>query len=123
MVSGLPESYVFFLKYCYKLNCKHPVCVSQIQKELTWFPGGPSITKLPFPFPDPVRPWGSTCNSCKEFCVGHYHNTFIDTSDEESLKTIVMPPSVVLKRDFANNELTEETAYFQMKTLTFGWNI
>jgi hypothetical protein len=111
MVSGLPESYVFFLKCCYKPDCKHPVCVSQIRKELTWFPGGPSISKLPFPSPDPVRPWGSTtCNSCKEFCPGHYHNTFIDTSSEDSLKKIVMPPSVVLKRDFATNKITEKTA-------------
>ena len=102
MISGLPESYVFFLKCCYKLNCKHPICASQIQRELTWFPGGPSISELPFPFPDPERPWGSsTCTSCTGFCCGHYSNKYVNTTDKESLKSIFMPPSVTLKKEFS----------------------
>ena len=64
----------------------------------TWYPGGPSLNCLPYPFPDPSRPWDDPkCTVCKGFCGGHYTNKMIDISDKSALKTVQMPPSILLK--------------------------
>ena len=75
MVSGL-QSYMFFLSCCYKTDCPRPLCqAGPPQTALTWYPGGPRLTELPLPFPDPARPWGASCTTCKGFCSGHMLRT------------------------------------------------
>ena len=57
----------------------------------------PSFTK-----PDPKRPWGGLCTTCKGFCSGHYcEPTFTDVTDKDALKQVSRPPSVYLKKLFA----------------------
>ena len=42
------------------------------REEYTWFPGGPPLSTLPVPIPDPDKPWGGECNKCIGNCTGHY---------------------------------------------------
>ena len=95
MVKGLPPNYVFYLKCCYQPGCTHPA-----EKSLhSWFQGGPPLTYLPLPVPDPERPWGNTsCPNCKGFCKGHYHASPLDT---DGIRAAIMPPSIILKNFFS----------------------
>lgn len=73
MVKGLPEQYVFFLLHCYETDCVHPVCQrGRPDVEMTWFEGGPSLPEIPFPIPDPARPWGGECDKCTSGCYGDF---------------------------------------------------
>ena len=57
----------------YEKDCVHPLCVAgRPNKDPLWFEGGPSLSYLPLPIPDPQRSWGNKCESCSESCVGHY---------------------------------------------------
>lgn len=109
MVCGLP-SYVFFLLCCFQSDCPHPRCKLGVPTmPLLWYPDGPPLSHLPFPVPDPERPWGSSCPTCKSFCSGHYKTVYVDIHDNHALSKLPMPPSVVLKELFsANNGKIEE---------------
>lgn len=98
MVCGLP-SYIFYLICCYKEDCPHPRCqAGRPRNPVEWYPGGPPLTQLPLPVPDPDHPWGSTtCTRCKGFCTGHYKTQFFDITDMNALSTIPKPPSACLK--------------------------
>ena len=38
-----------------------------------WYSGGPPLSFLSLPTPDPARPYGNTtCQECKGFCTDHY---------------------------------------------------
>ena len=104
MVCGLP-SYVFFLLCCYKENCPHPQCQAGPPSITpTWYPGGPPISHLPLPVPDPERPWGNnTCSSCVAPCSGHYKTILVDVRDSLALSNVPRPPSAVLKRLFSSS--------------------
>ena len=57
MVTGLPSIYIFILLPCYEVDCPHPVCTKgNPAEEPTWYPGGPPLSLLPLPIPDPERP-------------------------------------------------------------------
>lgn len=101
MVKNLPP-YLFFLKCCFERDCPHPVCQSGESVALRWYPGGPTVDFLPFPFPDPKRSYGGSCDTCKSFCCGHYITKLINITNPQEVKSIVMPPSVVLKESFAS---------------------
>ena len=59
MVIDLPLQYLFISVCCFSKDCPHPRCQNgQSSSEITWFPGGPSITWVPLPVPDLKRPWG-----------------------------------------------------------------
>ncbi len=100
MVPNLPSNYVFFLRCCYLTVCCHPECQQGPPSiPLTWFEGGPPLTCIPFPVPDPSRPWGSsTCKDCKGVCGGHYlpMDQLLAADHESHLE----PPSLVLKQWF-----------------------
>lgn len=106
MVQNLPTSYLFFLKCCFEKECPHPVCQSGQSTVLAWYPGGPTVNYLPFPFPDPQRPHGGICSTCKDFCCGHYITKLVDTTKLDQVKSIIMPPSVVLKESFSKQGIT-----------------
>ena len=76
MVKNLPSQYVFQLLPCYQNGCPHPVCISgKPETEYCWYEGGPPLSYLPIPIPDPKRPWGDrNCASCPGHCSGHYLN-------------------------------------------------
>ena len=106
MVTGLPH-YVFMLLCCYKPDCKYPCCLHAITAPQavatprTWYAGGPPLTHLPLPKPDPDRPWGGPCSTCKDCCGGHYSEpVFTDVTDASTLKLVSSPPSVYLKELF-----------------------
>ena len=71
MVKDVPSNYVFYLVCCLKPDCCHPVCKSQSVAQLpTWYSGGPVISYITLPLPDPARPWGgSNCELCKGDCM------------------------------------------------------
>ena len=59
---------------------------------LRWFPEGPEITFLPFPTPDPSRPYGGECEKCKpDNCAGHYLRPDKLLAHHESGKLISLP--------------------------------
>lgn len=88
MVRKLPLSYLFFHKCCFERDCPHPVCQSQNPAPLRWYPGGPTVHYLPFPFPDPQRPWGGRCTTCKDFCCGHYISKLVDITNPQEVKPL-----------------------------------
>ena len=77
MVKNLPKQYVFMLTPCFQNICLHKICQNQEsgQKyDLKWSPNGLSLDYFPLPIPDPKRPWGGQCSSCKGKCAGHFLN-------------------------------------------------
>ena len=96
-IPNLPVQYCFMLKCCYKPSCPHPFCCVGDSQSLQWFPGGPDITFIPLPIPDPDQPWGSTnCKKCDGTCYGH----FLNISKEYHLPAMSKPPSVIMKEAF-----------------------
>ena len=97
MVKNVPSQYIFFLVCCLELYCLHPICKSQNVTQLpTWYSGGPSISCIPLPIPDPNHPWGrADCDQCRGICSGH----FLKPSEalNSTLTFMAVPPSVVLK--------------------------
>lgn len=70
-----PARYVFHLVCCYESSCPHPICRGEKPPERTlcWYEGGPPVTYIPIPAPDPNRPFGSkSCKTCKSECGGHF---------------------------------------------------
>ena len=111
MVSNLP-SYIFYLLCCYQKDCPHPVCQSGRPDELPrWYEGGPFLTQLLLPVPDPERPWGNTsCLTCKDFCAGHYKKNFLtDVLDTKAMKLVAKPPSIALKEMFSSDVVVTES--------------
>lgn len=115
MVPHLPIQYVFFLVCCYQDNCLHPCCqAGEPSEPIRWYPGGPPITHLPFPIPDPDRPWGNlSCSTCtgSNFCSGHYMVKMVDVKNTSALKELPKPPSITTKEVFAtrrDDELSDE---------------
>ena len=40
---------------------------------MEWFPGGPTLSQIPMPVPDPNHHWGNnSCEKCAGFCSGHF---------------------------------------------------
>lgn len=74
MRKDVPEKYIFCLSCCYETDCIHPLCQEgPPQEEYRWYPGGPPLSFLPIPSPDPARPYGQTdCQDCEGQCLGHY---------------------------------------------------
>ena len=121
MVKGLPQSYVFFLRCCCEPGCLHPKCQSMGSLNgYTWCPGGPPITHLPFVIPDSKRPCGDhSCSECKELCAGHYFTAILDTTKQEVLDKLVMPPSTVLKKKFGTKQATDKLTLSIVPTVAF----
>ena len=60
-----------------------------------------------FLFPDPKG--RVVCTTCRGFCSGHHGTNYIDISDKDAVKSLVMPPSIVLKTEFSKaKEITDE---------------
>ena len=105
MVPGLPSQYVYMLVCCYEPQCCHPVCkTGPLPSTLTWYSGGPPVTERPLPVVDQERPWGvggggSTCQSCRGTCSGHYRTGTVltDVTDKSALHSTAPPPSAILK--------------------------
>ena len=99
---GLPSQYIFML-VCYDKDFSHLVCQRGKPKEMpTWYKDGPPISHLSLHVLDVDRPWGNaSCTSCKDFCSGHYLLKTIDTTDELALKSYVLSPSHLLKKEFS----------------------
>ena len=98
MVPDLPAQYVFYLKCCCQQECSHPLCQRSLSVH-SWFPEGPPLSYLPFPIPDPDRPWGGVCHQCKGKCYGH----FLSPDKALSTKTplpMKKPPSFRLKEAY-----------------------
>lgn len=119
MVEGLPSQYIFQLLPCYKDDCIHPVCrKGKPDKEPVWYDGGPPLSYLPIPVPDPKHCWGQPCDRCKGLCTGHYlkpndHAEFVARSGTE--KCVFVPPKDQLesaaKLRFEKNEEWTQADY------------
>ena len=98
MVPNLPSQYAFYLKCCHKEDCSHPLC-EQTSEQMSWFPNGPPLSHLPFPIPDPARPWGNPeCTSCKGICHGHF--LLPEAPLASDVSPMIQPPSQILKEEF-----------------------
>ena len=109
----LPLQYLFFLVCCFEPGCCHPVCRSGENGEAvelpSWFEGGPCVSQIPLPIPDPDRPWGaSNCPDCGGACSGHYLKP--EKALQSSLSPMVQPPSITLKLEFAKLNSTSPSS-------------
>ena len=85
MSKTVPCNYIFHLTLCGEPECIHPRCKNgETNCEMKWYEGGPSVTWLPIPLPDPKRP-GSFMKPEDLLCT--------DNSEHR----MVSPPSVKLK--------------------------
>ena len=96
---SLPLQYLFFLVRCFRKDCPHPVCQRGESALPCWYEGGPPISYLPLPVPDPERQWGATnCPDCKGVCTGHFLKPEIAL--QSPVKPMVQPPSHCIKEAF-----------------------
>ena len=74
MRTDVPLKYIFCLSCCYQPDCEHSLCrKGKPSEEPTWYVGGPPLSFLPVPCPDPERCYGSEqCSECNGACYGHY---------------------------------------------------
>lgn len=95
-----PSQYIFSLVCCLQPECVHPVCNSQVITQLPpWYEGGPPVSCIPLPIPDPDRPWGGmNCDQCKGACYGHFLKPLEALTS--SLSPMTVPPSGLLKEAF-----------------------
>lgn len=92
MVHGLPSHYMFLLYCCFQSSCLHPCCkAGKPQEDLRWYPDGPLMTEIPYPYPDPHRP-------------GHYEVRMVDVKNKDALKDVPKPPSTILKEFFSSTK-------------------
>ena len=62
---------MFFSYYLVMKLTVFILCVNEEGLMLKWH-GGPSLPEIPFPIPDPARPWGGECDKCTSSCYGHF---------------------------------------------------
>lgn len=111
---------------CYKNDCVHPICVAgRPDKESLWFVGGPPLSYLPLPIPDPHRSWGKECEICFGSCVGHYlsaekRREFVKANGPGSS---VLPPREILKEfakevdGFSEEDVQSFASVFSVKMM------
>ena len=98
-IKGLPTQYVFILVGCFDVLCCHPVCRSGQNQLPHWYSGGPLISHLSLPIPDPARPWGNaSCNECTGTHAGHLLSPQISLLSP--IPPMRKPPSTVIKEKF-----------------------
>ena len=109
MVTGLPSNYIFMILPCYEVDCPHPVCAKgKLVEEPMWYPGGPPLSLLPLPIPDPERLLGSNvCTKCPGFCNSHYleheeHIKWVTENGSDSCQRV--PPRVVIEEYVKSKE-------------------
>ena len=100
----VPAQYAFILTLCYKPECSHPLCHGAT-REQCWFENGPPLSYIPFPIPDPERPWGGSCEECSGMCSGHYlkplaHWGYVKDRAYDTAEFQYKPPSAVIKERF-----------------------
>lgn len=108
MVSGLPSQYVFFIRCCLSKDCMHPLC-STLTELPNWYIGGPALTFVPLPIPDPGQPFGNdSCVQCKGVCSGHYLKPSENFDNMQS--NMAKPPSLVIseKHKACGNNMSEK---------------
>lgn len=90
----LPNQYTFWLLCCFKPDCSHPLCKRGEPSVIPiWYPGGPPIMNLPLPIADTNRPRrNSSCDTCKEFCAGHYKVKYVDVREKSATASCMSPP-------------------------------
>ena len=101
MVKELPQNYLFHLVCCFKPSCTHPLCMGAAGSQTLskWFCGGPEVSYVPLPIPDPARPWGSPdCPECNGLCSGHFLAP--DAAMLSSLPRMQKPPSILIREAF-----------------------
>ena len=82
--------------------------------DLKWSPNGLSLDYFPLPIPDPKRPWGGQCSSCKGKCAGHFLNQVENFEHYKKYGTKEMmsdPPSKMLgdaHKKFKGNKPSDE---------------
>ena len=74
MRTDVPSKYIFCLSCCYQTDCEHPLCCKgKPAEEPTWYIGGPPLSFLPLPCPDPEQCYGrEEYSECNGVCYGHY---------------------------------------------------
>ena len=119
LMTGYPSQYIYYLLCCFQPGCIHPLCkryVGKSRSELSWFPGGPPLTYLPIPIPDPERPWGNnSCKQCSGFCSGH----FLTPKEALSAHAVAMttPPSAMIQQAFKKGKTQGDLSELSQKAL------
>ena len=73
------------------------------KEQSCWYQGGPPLTYFPLPVPDPAKPWGGDCSSCKGQCPCHYmklQQAWLHVQEHGKKDVQSDPPSVILQDAF-----------------------
>ena len=91
------------LALCFQPGCSHSLCMAGNKEQSCWYQGGPPLTYFPLPVPDPAKPWGGDCSSCKGQCPGHYmkpQQALLHVQEHGNKDVQSDPPSVILQDAF-----------------------
>ena len=68
------------------------------KEQSCWYQGRPPLTYFPLPLPDPAKPWGGDCSSCKGKSPGHYmrpQQAWLHVRERGNKDVQSDPPSVI----------------------------
>ena len=100
---NLSNKYFLVLALCFQPGCPHSLCLAGNKEQSCWYQGGPPLTYFPLPVPDPAKPWGGDCSSCKGQCPGHYmklQQAWLHVQEHGNKDVQSDPPSVILQDAF-----------------------
>jgi len=98
------NKYFLVLSLCFQPGCPHSLCMAGNKEQSCWYEDGPPLTYFPLPVPDPAKPWGSDCSSCKGRCPGHYmkpQQAWLHLQEHGNKDVQSDPPSVILQDAFS----------------------
>ena len=98
-----PNKYFLLLTLRFQPGRPHSLCMAGNKKQSCWYQGGPPLTYFPIPVPDPAKPWGGDCSSCKSQCPGHYlkpQQAWLHVQEHGNKAVQSDPPSVILHDAF-----------------------
>ena len=100
---NLSNKYFLVLALCFQPGCPHSLCMAGNKEQSCWYQGGPPLTYFPLPVPDPAKPWGGDCSSCKGQCSGHYmkpQQAWLHVQEHGNKDVQSDPPSVIFQDAF-----------------------
>ena len=110
---NLSNKYFLVLALCFQPGCPHSLCMAGNKEQSCWYQGGPPLTYFPLPVPDPAKPWGGDCSSCKGQCPGHYKPGYMFKNMGTKMSSLT--PHQLFSRMHSMRLLSQELIFWKIK--------